>query len=125
MRPQLLCSNALFIPIQNGVVRHQTLLPWCIFPDPHHRLPHPSMFPQPRLNLPKLNPISQYLYLNVVPPQKLYVPLPPAPRSPRHLSSKNRSPLNSARFRSPRFLQVPPISTFPATPIAACSLWTW
>src|SRR5436189_3169530 len=82
MRAQLLCSSGLFTG--TGVVRHQTLLPWLILPRYDHRFPHTRMACQGGFDLPQLDPESAYLYLIVVPSQKLNVPIrQPSPQIPR------------------------------------------
>src|SRR6267154_1177926 len=83
MRSQLLHAHRI-VPIGSDVVRHQSLLPWFVFPRHYHPLPHSCMTPQGRLYLSQLDPESSDLHLKIIPPQKLDVPvrLPP-PQIPR------------------------------------------
>src|ERR1700730_17678279 len=91
MKTQLLRSKAPFVRIRSRVVRHQSLLPHDIFPRDYHRLPHSCNVAQPRFDLSQLDPESPYLYLIVVPPQKLNVPVRlPSPQIPRLVYPRSR-----------------------------------
>src|ERR1700730_4070496 len=94
MKTQLLRSKAPFVRIRSRVVRHQSLLPHYIFPRDYHRLPHSCVLRQPRFDLSQLDPESPYLYLIVVPPQKLNVPVRlPSPQLPPPVPAACENPI--------------------------------
>src|SRR5579864_8060571 len=79
-RRQLSCV----CPLSCHYIRPPPLLSFLILPRHHHCFPHPLMLRKPHLNLSQLNPISPYLHLLIIPPQKLDVPIPQiSPHVPR------------------------------------------
>src|ERR1700733_15802959 len=109
MLPQRLRAQRLFA----GVVRHQPLVPLRVLPRRHHRFPYPFAFPQSRFDLSQLDPVPSNLYLEIVPPHKLDVPVrQPFPQVPRLVHPPFASPykrvLQKPLRRQLRTLQISP-----------------
>src|SRR6185437_15484159 len=62
-------------PLLRNHIRHQPLLPGVVLTRHHHRLPHPRIPQQPRLDLPELDAKSPDIHLLVRPPDELKVPI--------------------------------------------------
>jgi hypothetical protein len=63
-------------------IRHQAFVVESVLPGEDHRLPHPGVPPQHRLNLLKLNAEATDLYLMIEPAQVLNSPIGQVAKSP-------------------------------------------
>src|SRR5262249_41673408 len=124
------------LPLARHDVRDQPLVPRPLLPHHHHRLAHPHLLPQHRLDLPQLDPVPPHLHLPVPPPQKLHppprpppyhIPPPVHPRPPpcRRLTGSRPppSPVTPGGCQSPRASPPPPRSPPPAPPTGTGSRW--
>src|SRR5579872_2655436 len=87
MPAQLFGSDTRFESIASftaGVIRYQPLIATCFFACHHDGFLYLIMLGQSRFDLPQLDPETADLYLEIVAPEKLYVPVrQPSPQVTR------------------------------------------